>query len=125
MAKTNKKILIVEDEKSILSLLQEKFISEGFSVATAQNGKKGLIATEKEKPDLILLDIKMPEMDGITMAKELKKRNNDTPIIFFTNLEDLKHIGDAVEINESDYLIKSDWKINEVVTKVKNKLDLK
>ena len=125
MTKLNKKILIAEDDQSLLSALQEKFTDEGFSVVTALDGEEGLIVAEKEKPDMILLDIRMPKIDGITMARKLKEAGINAPIIFLTNLDDVKHISDAIEVSKSSYLIKSDWKISEIITKVKEKLDLK
>jgi len=122
MTKINKKILIVEDEKSLLSALQEQFTNEGFSVVTALDGEEGLIVAEKEKPDLILLDIKMPKMDGITMAQKIKESGTNMPIIFLSNLDDIKHISDAVGVNKSDYLVKSDWELEDIVKKVKARL---
>jgi len=125
MTKLNKKILVVEDDKILTSTLLDNFTNEGFSVITASDGEEGLIMANKETPDLILLDILMPKIDGITMARKLKENSINTPIIFLTNLDDLKHISDAIEVAESDYLIKSDWKVNDIVAKVKDKLNLK
>jgi len=122
MAKLNKKILIAEDDRSLLTALQEKFTNEGFSVVTALDGEEGLIVAEKEKPDLLLLDIKMPKIDGITMARKLKENGINAPIIFLTNLDDVKHISDAIEVSKSDYFIKSDWDLEDIVKKVKEKL---
>jgi len=125
MTKLNKKILVVEDDKILTSTLLDNFTNEGFSVINASDGEEGLIMANKETPDLILLDILMPKIDGITMARKLKENSINTPIIFLTNLDDLKHISDAIEVAESDYLIKSDWKVNDIVAKVKDKLNLK
>jgi two-component system, OmpR family, alkaline phosphatase synthesis response regulator PhoP len=122
MTKQKKKILIAEDERSLLLLLQEEFTNEGFSVVTALDGEEGLAVAEKEKPDLILLDIRMPKIDGITMARKLKEAGNNTPIIFLTNLDDVEHTSKALEVNQTDYLIKSDWKFEEILEKVKAKL---
>ncbi len=122
MTKLNKKILIAEDDRSLLSALQETFTNEGFSVVTALDGEEGLTMAEKEKPDLLLLDIRMPKMDGITLARKLKEAGTKAPIIFLTNLDDLKHISDAIEVSQADYLIKSDWKLEDVVKKVKERL---
>ena len=108
MTKLNKKILVVEDDKILTSTLLDNFTNEGFSVITASDGEEGLIMANKETPDLILLDILMPKIDGITMARKLKENSINTPIIFLTNLDNLKHISDAIEVAESDYLIKSD-----------------
>ena len=122
MTKLNKKILIAEDDKSLLAALQEKFTNEGFSVVTALDGEEGIIVAEKEKPDLLLLDIRMPKIDGITMARKLKEAGINVPIIFLTNLDDVKHISEAIEVSKSDYLIKSDWDLDDIVKKVKAKL---
>ena len=122
MAKLNKKILIAEDDKNLLSALQEKFTNEGFSVVSALDGEEGLVVAKKEKPDLLLIDIRMPKIDGITMARKLKEDGIDAPIIFLTNLDDVKHISDAIAVSKSDYLIKSDWKLEDIVKKVKVKL---
>ena len=65
-------ILIVEDDKSFLWILRQGFEAEGFSVVFAQDGEEALEMAVSEKPDLILLDILLPKMDGITMAKKLK-----------------------------------------------------
>jgi two-component system alkaline phosphatase synthesis response regulator PhoP len=122
MTKINKKILIVEDDRSLISILQEKFTNEGFSVVTALDGEDGIIVAEKEKPDLILLDILIPKIDGITMAQKLKETGVDVPIIFLTNFDDVKHISDAIEVSKSDYLVKSNWNLDDIVKKVKARL---
>ena len=124
MADVNKKILIVEDSKNYLWIISQKLEEAGFIVATAEDGEEGLVAVEKEKPDLILLDIEMPKMDGIAMSKKLKELNIQIPIIFLTNMSDLKHISDATE-TASDYIIKSDIKVEGIVDRVKERLNLK
>jgi DNA-binding response OmpR family regulator len=124
MAEPSKKILIAEDDGSLLSALQERFADEGFSVVTARDGEEGLIAVEKERPDLLLLDIRMPKMDGITMARKLKEAGTDLPTIFLTNLDDIRHISEAMGVSKSDYLIKSDWNPDDVTARVKAKLGL-
>lgn len=124
MTDTRKKILIVEDSKSYLLVLSQSFVENGFDVTTAENGEEGLAAAEKEKPDLILLDVEMPKMDGITMAKKLKESGMQVPIIFLTNMSDLKHISDATE-TATDYIIKSDISVEGIIVRVKERLNLK
>ena len=116
-----KKILIVEDTKSYVLIISQKLEEEGFDVATAENGEEGLEAVNKEMPDLILLDIEMPKMDGITMAKKMKESNINVPIIFLTNMGDLKHISEAMEAG-TDYIIKSDIDAEGIAKRVKEKL---
>ena len=124
MQKINKKVLIVEDEPSYLLPLQIAFSDAGFNVATAKDGQEGFETAKKENPDIIILDILMPKMDGIAMSKKLKELNIQIPIIFLTNMSDLKHISDATE-TASDYIIKSDIKVEGIVDRVKERLNLK
>jgi len=124
MKKEQKKVLIVEDEKSLLDIMREEFKEAGFLVATAMDGQEGLAAAKKESPDLILLDIAMPKMDGLTMAKELAAAGKDIPIIFLTNLDDLDHVSNAIGLGSFDYLIKSNWKLEDVVKRAKEKLNI-
>ena len=125
MEKINKKILIVEDDKDILFILETQFTNEGFSVVVAVDGEEGLRAAEKEKPDLIISDILIPKIDGIEMAKKIKESKNTAPIIFLTNLKSDDYADNVKELGEFEYLIKSDLKIEEIVDKVKAKLGLK
>ena len=124
MIDLNKKILIVEDSKSYLFIITETLRDAGFTVVTAPDGEEGLETAKNEKPDLILLDITMPKMDGVQMSKELKKSNIDTPIIFLTNMSDIKHVTDAMETS-TDYIVKADTSVEDIVVRVKGKLNLK
>ena len=83
-----------------------------------------MVAAKKEKPDLILLDIEMPKMDGMTMSKKLREFDTKKPIIFLTNRGDLKHISDAIEV-AADYIIKSDINTEGIADRVKERLNLK
>lgn len=119
-----KKILIVEDEESLLKVLADKFKIEGFEVLSAQNGFEGLAMAFKEKPDLILLDIIMPKMDGLSMLKELRKDESgkNIKVIMLTNLSGEENMADAITNGSFEYLIKSDWKIEDLVKRVKEKI---
>ena len=113
------KILIVEDEASQRMALVDKFTREGFSVVEAKDGKDGLTIALQEHPDLILLDIVMPVMDGMTMLQKIREDawGKDVKVIVLTNLSD------ALAHGSYDYLVKSDWKINDVVARVRARLD--
>lgn len=124
MANINKKILIIEDDKDYFFILQTNFETAGFSVAVAKNGQEGLNLIEKEKPDLIILDIMMPVMDGYQVAKKIKERNINTPVIFLTHLKDVDSISKALEIIPSDYIIKSDMPPDKIVIEAKKKLGI-
>ena len=125
MIKQVKTILIVEDEQYIRQILADRFSYEGFSVLEAEDGVQGLEVALEECPDLILLDIVMPKMDGITMMKKLRrhKAGKDIPIILLTNLS--ANDGGTKKYKPAFYLIKSDWKIKDVIKKAKEKLKLK
>lgn len=103
-----KKILIVDDEPDILEFLQYNLKKEGFVVVVAQDGLQGLTGAEQHKPDLILLDIMMPEMDGVELCRQLreKKEFQDTPIAFLTARdEDFSQIT-ALDVGGDDYITK-------------------
>lgn len=121
---TSKKILITEDDRDYLFILKEGFEREGFSVVGAQNGEEGLVLLEKEKPDLILLDIMMPVMDGLQVAQKIKEKNIAIPVIFLTHLKDTDSISKALEIIPSDYIIKSDMPVDKIIAEVKKKLGI-
>lgn len=131
--KDNKKILVVEmveDDGSLLDVLYDKFIIEGFKVLKAKDGEEGLRTALAEHPDLIILDILMPKMDGLTMMKKLRQMNEwgkKVPIILLTNLSgNDEKINQAILENEPAYfLVKSDWTISDIVTKVEERLSLR
>jgi len=113
-----KKILIVEDEEAVSDILTDRLAKEGFETLTAKNGKEGLESALKEHPDLILLDIVMPVMDGMTMLGELREDEwgRTVSVIVLTNLSDDEKISEAVGQGIYDYLIKTDWKIEDVIS---------
>ena len=121
------KILIVEDEGIILKTYAEKLRYEGFLVITARNGEEGLELALSEKPDLILLDILMPVMDGLAMMDMLRKKNEygkNIPIILLTNLSpDEEKIMAAITKNgPAYYLIKSETDLSKVLEKIRERL---
>lgn len=121
-----KKILIVEDEASLLTVLADKFTKEGFIVQRARDGREGMRCAYANCPDLILLDIVMPVMDGLTMLAELRKSpwGKDIPVILLTNLSEPEKVDESLRQGVYDYLIKSDWKLEDIVKKVKEKLGM-
>src|SRR5204863_1755606 len=81
---TDKRVLIVEDEEGLLEGLAHNFRFEGYEVLTAKNGHEGLRLALKQKPDIVLLDIMLPEKDGFTVLKELRQRHRDIPVLVMT-----------------------------------------
>jgi DNA-binding response OmpR family regulator len=120
-------ILIVEDETALLKVYADELGDEGFRVLRAHNGQEGLALARREKPDLILLDILMPVMDGLTMMDKLRETDiygKNVPIILLTNLSASEEkIMQAITRNEpAYYLIKSDWTLQDIVEKIRERL---
>ena len=123
----NKKtILIIEDEKLLLNTLAEKFESEGFIVIRADDGEEGLQKAKAVEPDIILLDILMPKMDGLTMLNNLRHDGwaKGIPVFILTNVEDQAKMASAVDNLAQGYFIKSNWKLEDIVSEVKEKLKM-
>ncbi len=119
-----KNILIVEDEEAIRNVMYDALTGEGFSVSVAKDGYEALAKVSEIKLDLILLDVLMPRMDGTAVLKELKSKEEtkSIPVIMLTNLDEIESVSKAVDAKVTDYIVKSDWSIQDIVTKVKNKL---
>ena len=123
----NKKILIVEDERSLSQALVNKLTLEGFATLIAKNGEEGLDVALREHPDMILLDIVMPVMDGMTMLKKLRRESEwgkTAKVIILTNLTsaDEQRNRDITETEPHYYLVKTDWTIEDIVTKIREDL---
>jgi DNA-binding response OmpR family regulator len=124
---TAPKILIVEDEPSLASALKEKFIAMGFSASVAKNGAEGLDHAIADHPDLILLDIIMPVMDGIEMVRKLRadEWGSTAKIIVLTALT----ANDLIDIKNSSidldyFLMKTDWTLDGIVQVAKKRLGI-
>lgn len=114
----SKKILIVEDEPGILLSLKDELESEGYMVFEAQNGEKGLALAKEKNPDLIILDIMLPVLDGHEVCKRLRMKGDTTPIIMLTvkDKEIDKVLG--LELGADDYVTKP-FSLREVLARVK------
>lgn len=115
------KILLVEDDTFLIGMYVSKLELEHFQTLVATNGLQGWEMAKQNKPDLILLDIILPEMDGFEMLTELK-RNPETraiPVILLTNLGQKKDIEHGLALGASDYLVKAHFMPSEVIEKIK------
>lgn len=110
-----KKILLVEDDRVLCDAISKKLDKEGFDIVLAYNGEEGLNEANTKNPDLILLDILMPKMDGLTMLKKLRESGSKTPVIILTNLSGKEKISEAVKNNVAGYLIKSNYSLEDIV----------
>jgi CheY-like chemotaxis protein len=127
----NKKVILVtEDESSLRDALREKLTDEGFTVLEAKNGEEGLEIALREHPDLILVDILMPRMDGLTMLKKIREDEwgKSARFMILTNVNEVDEISTAMklaQVNEHEsfeYFIKTDVKIADIVEKIKRKI---
>ena len=123
MNEQNKSVLIVDDEESLVNVLSRKFEDEGITAYTAHNGRDGLNIAFEKHPDIILLDIMMPEMDGLDVMKQLQgdEWGKLVPIILLTNSSSMDTVAEAVSLGTSEFLIKTDIKLDDVVKKVKDR----
>ena len=125
---TNKKtILIAEDEAAMLSALSKKFASKGFDVLEAKDGEEALVKALDKKPDLVMLDIIMPKIEGIEVMKKIRgvrQWGGEVPIIMLTNLSDADSVSEAAKFRVYDFLVKTDWRLDDIVNLVKTKLNL-
>ena len=122
----SKKILIIEDEITLQKALTEYLKEEKFEVVSALDGEEGLVLVEAQMPDLILLDIILPKIDGFKVLEEIKKneKTKNIPVILLTNLESAEDIQKAFEKGATTYLVKSDYKLEDVVKKIKETLKM-
>lgn len=117
-----RKVLIVEDDKSLAGALKDAFISAGFEVLHAENGQVGLDMAKTKRPDIILLDLIMPVMNGRVMLRKLREIEElkRLPVIVLTNAGEIENIRQTVTFdNAIEFLIKSNVSLDEVVEKVK------
>lgn len=112
------KILVVDDESSIVTLLQFNIEKAGFDVVTAEDGRTGYELALAEKPDLIVLDLMLPEMDGIEVCKQLRQDKVETPILMLTAKDDELDKIIGLELGADDYLTKP-FSPREVVARIK------
>lgn len=119
------KILIVEDDEFLLEMYVIKLEKEGFSVLSAVDGEEGLKVAQKELPNLILLDLNLPKMDGFQVLTELKKDENtqNIPVIVLTNYAQKDDIDKCLDLGADSYLIKAHFVPSEVIGKIKKVLN--
>jgi len=117
-------ILIIEDEPTLQKALSVALQQEGYEIKSALDGELGLRLTKEAKPNLILLDLILPKMDGFEILAELKKdeATKDIPVIILTNLESSQDIERALELGAKTYLVKANYDLKDVVQKVKENI---
>jgi DNA-binding response OmpR family regulator len=122
---TSKRILVVEDDADLRAVFVDDLRAAGFDALEAGDGKKGLELALKKHPDLILLDVMMPVMNGMEMMKKLRKDawGKDAAIILLTSLSATDRIIEEIVKDEPlFYLVKSEWDIDAVIAKIRERL---
>ncbi len=121
MAKT---ILVVEDDKFLRELISKKLKDEGYQLAQAVDGEEGAEKAKKVSPDLILLDLILPGIDGFEVLSRIKKdpTTSDIPVIILSNLGQKEEIEKGIKLGATDYLIKAHFTPGEIVEKIKEVL---
>ena len=113
-----KRVLIVEDEEGLLEGLSHNFKFEGYDVLTAKNGTEGLKMALKQKPDVVILDIMLPEKDGFTVLKELRQRHREIPVLVMTARNFEADVLKGFDLGADDYVTKP-FGIKELMARVR------
>lgn len=124
MAKDSKKVLLVEDDPFLHKVLDQRLKDEGITVIVSTDGEAAVIAAQKEKPDLILLDLILPKKSGFDVLIDLRKKEATAkiPVVVLSNLGQQEDIEQIEKLGIEEYLIKADHSLSEIVNKVKKYL---
>ncbi len=116
-----KKILIVEDDKFLRELISQKILQEGYDVSEAVDGEKGVTSVKEVKPDLVLLDLILPGIDGFEVLSRIKAdpETSKIPVIILSNLGQKDDIDRGLKMGAVDYMIKAHFTPAEIITKVR------
>lgn len=121
----NKKILFIEDESTLQKAINKFLENDGYETISAIDGELGIKMAKKTLPDLILLDLILPKINGFEVIKELKKDEltKNIPIIVLTNLEGSEDVEKAITLGAKDYLIKANYELSEISEKIRKSLN--
>lgn len=119
-----KKIIFIEDERTLQKMLGEALVAAGFSVVNANDGETGLQMVRQEMPDLVLLDLVLPKMNGFEVLRELKgdEATKDIPVMVLTNLEAAEDVEKVIALGATTYLVKANYDLPDIVAKVEEVL---
>lgn len=119
------KILVVEDETFLVKIYSVKLKKEGYDVAIATDGEEAVRMAEEVKPDLILLDLILPKLNGFEALERIRATdaNRNTPVLVLSNLGQEEDIKRAEALGADDYLVKANFSIQDIVSKIKETLE--
>ncbi|MBI5147549.1 MAG: response regulator [Parcubacteria group bacterium] len=120
----NKKVLIVEDDQAIIKPMVLLFGKKRIATLTAANAEEGLLIAYRDAPDLILLDILMPKIDGFMMLEKLKsdEKTKNIPVFIISNLGSDEKIKRGMELGAKKYFIKTNWSLSDIVKSTEEEL---
>ena len=117
----SKKILIIEDDKFLRELIAQKLVKEGYNIAEAIDGEEGIKKVKSEQPDLVLLDLILPGIDGFEVLSKMKEDSSlvSIPVIILSNLGQKEDVEKGLKLGAADYLIKAHFTPGEIIDKIK------
>jgi len=120
-----KKILIVEDDKFLRELISQKLTKEGYAISSAIDGEEGVKKIKEEKPDLVLLDLILPGIDGFEVLTQMREMplTASVPVIILSNLGQKEDVERGLKLGAADYLIKAHFTPGEIIEKIKNVIE--
>ena len=115
-----RKVLVVEDDKFLRKIIKKKLTTEGYEVIEAVDGEEGIRMAKGKKPDIILLDLVLPEMTGFEVLTKLKEKApvSEIPVIILSNLSGTEEIRKGIKMGASDYLVKAHFNPSEIIIKM-------
>ena len=123
-AESKKKVLIVEDESALSEALSDKLRNMGLEVSVGADGEEGLLLAKQMRPDIMLVDVLMPKMDGFSLFNAVKDDDDlkNIPFVFLTNLSEDLEIMKLSELENVDYIVKADWKLKDIIKLIEQKI---
>ena len=117
-----KKILIIDDDKTFLKVVRDALTQDGYEVTQAEDGEAGLEVARKEAPDLILLDIMMPQLGGMDFLKIVKEEEalKNIPILIVSNLSSMNRVNEGIKLGAHGYITKSDESLKTIVKSIES-----
>ena len=120
----NKKILVVDDEVDFVEIMKLRLESDNYDVIVANNGKDALEMVKKDKPDAVLLDIMMPEIDGLTVLKKIRELDQKLPVFMITAFSNEERVRIASILNASGFIVKSQQDIAKEIKNITSAIDI-
>jgi DNA-binding response OmpR family regulator len=119
------KVLIIEDDPLIVKIYSTRLKADGYDVVSAENGEEGIVAALRDKPDLIILDVMMPKVDGFGVLEKLRADPSfsNIPILMYSNLNNEDEMTRARSMGVTEFLVKANLSPTQMVTKIKQYLE--